>query len=142
MNELFELGLRIAAVGQLAIACLNLRLVRVMHWEREVASMPLLIREVFHVHAWFISLTLGIFATTTWRFASAFASGTVPIAQWLACSIGLFWAVRAVMQVTYYTSSHWRGIRTRTVVHGVLLVAYSALALLYLGAALRPLVVP
>jgi hypothetical protein len=41
------------------------------------------------------------------------------------------------MQVTYYSSVHWRGIPSRTLVHIVLLVAYSGFAVVYLTAGLQ-----
>jgi hypothetical protein len=138
VTRLIELGLLLAAVGQFSIAILNFRLVQIMRWDSALASLPLLVREVFHVHAWFISLTLIIFATLTWRFAADFASGSHPFCRWLACAIGLFWAIRVILQVTYYSSSHWRGITTRTLVHILLLIVYIGFAAVYLSAALQP----
>src|ERR1043166_4923971 len=90
-----------AAVLQLGIALLNLFLVRLLNWKEDVARMPLLLREVFQVHAWFISITLAIFGVITWRFAIEMASGTNTVCQWLAAGIGIFWLIRAVLQVTY-----------------------------------------
>src|SRR5438874_2086074 len=45
--------LRIAAAAQLAIALLNLFLVRLLDWKADLDRLPLLLREVFHVHCWF-----------------------------------------------------------------------------------------
>jgi hypothetical protein len=130
------LCLELAAAAQLAIAVLNLFLPRLLNWKEELARMPLLIREVFHVHAWFISVTLTIFSALTWRFAAEMAAGTTPVCQWLAAAIGLFWAIRTVLQVSYYSSSHWRGRPGRTVIHFALLLGYGGLAATYLWAGL------
>ena len=124
--------LQIVAAGQLAIAVLNLFLVRLMKWEADVARMPLLIREVFRVHAWFISVTLGIFGVLTWRFAGDMANRTNPIGTWLCLGIGIFWAIRTVLQVTYYSSSHWKGQPGRTLAHITLLLCYGTMAVVYL----------
>lgn len=124
-----------AAAGQVVIAVLNLFLARMMHWQEDLRRIPLLIREVFHVHSWFVSATLAIFGVLTWRFAREMASGLNPLATWLAAAIGLFWAARTVLQVAYYSSSHWRGKRGRTAIHGCLLLAYGGLAATYLFAA-------
>lgn len=126
------IALQIFATGQLAIAVLNLFLVRLMHWESDIARMPLLIREVFRVHAWFISVTLGIFGLVTWRFANEMASGANPIGTWLCAGIGLFWAIRTLLQVTYYSSSHWKGQPARTLSHFTLLLCYGSMAIIYL----------
>jgi len=138
MNELLTLALLLAALGQACIAIINLALVPILGWKSDLERMPLLIREVFHVHAWFITITLLIFATLTFRFAGEIAAGAAPIHHWLACGIGGFWAIRAVLQMTYYSGSHWRGIRSRTVVHVILLLVYSGFAAVYLTAGLRP----
>jgi len=126
--------LELAAALQLGIAVLNLFLVRLLKWKEELGRMPLLLREVFQVHAWFISITLGIFAAMTWRFAGEFAAGNA-VCRWLAGSIGLFWAIRTLLQVTYYSSSHWRWQSGRTVAHVALLLLYGGFAAAYLWAA-------
>jgi len=128
--------LQIAAALQLAVALLNLFLVRLLNWEDDLKRMPLLLREVFRVHAWFISITLSIFAAITWRFAAEMGNGADPVCQWLAAGIGMFWAIRTVLQVAYYSRSHWLGRPTRTLVHILLLFLYGGLAGVYLGAAL------
>jgi hypothetical protein len=86
-----ELFLRLAALAQLGVALLNLFLVRIMKWERDLVSAPLLIREVFQIHIYFISITLAIFGALTWRFAAEIATATQPICVWLAIGIGAFW---------------------------------------------------
>lgn len=131
-----ELVLYAAAAGQLGIAVVNLFLVRLLDWRAEVERMPLLVREVFTVHAWFISMTLAIFGAITLRFAPDFAAASHEIFRWLAAGIGCFWALRTVLQMTYYSSSHWRGRTGSTVIHVVLLVTYGGFAAAYFAAAL------
>ena len=127
--------LRAAAAMQLAVALLNLFLVSLLKWKEDLARTPLLLREVFQVHAWFISATLTIFGMLTWRFAADIASHTNAIGVWLAAGIGAFWAFRTILQVTYYSSSHWRGQFGRTAIHIMLLFIYGGMAALYLWTA-------
>jgi hypothetical protein len=133
-TQIFTL-LRTAAAMQLAVAFLNLFLVRLLHWKEDLARAPLLLREVFQVHLWFISITLAVFGLLTWRFAADLAAHTNTIGVWLAAGIGIFWAIRTILQVTYYSSSHWRGQLRRTAIHIVLLIMYGGMAGLYLWAA-------
>jgi len=125
----------IAALTQLAVAVLNLFLVRLLKWQEELLRLPMLLREIFQVHKWFISVTLAIFGVMTWRFAGEIAHHEEPVFQWLAGCIGVFWAIRTVLQVAYYSSSHWRGRFGKTVVHVVLLAMYGGMAGLYLWVA-------
>jgi len=134
-NGLLVVLLEIIAALQLGVAVLNLFLVPLLKWQSELERMKLLLSEVFRVHAWFISITLTIFAVMTWRFATEIASGANPVCQWLAAGIGGFWAIRAVLQVTYYSSSHWRGLPAQTLVHVLLLILYGAFGGVYLWAA-------
>src|SRR5436190_16343077 len=99
--------LHCVAAVQIGVAMMNLFLVRLLKWDTELTAMPLLVRQVFQVHAWFISVSLAIFGVLTWRFAGEMAQGTTAIAQWLCVGIGAFWAIRTVLQVAYYSSSHW-----------------------------------
>src|SRR4030095_7423660 len=91
-NSVLILLLQIAAIGQLSVAMLNLFLVRLLGWKEELTRIPLLMREVFMVHAWFITVTLAIFGLITWRFAKELADGTNAIGLWLAAGIGIFWS--------------------------------------------------
>jgi hypothetical protein len=137
MNDTLKHLLQFAALAQIAVALLNLFLVRLMKWEPELARMSLLVREVFRVHAWFISVTLAIFGVVTWRFAPDMANGVEATGKWLCAGIGIFWAIRTVLQVTYYSSSHWRGQMGRTVAHVALLLCYGGMAAVYLWAGLK-----
>jgi hypothetical protein len=131
------LWIQLAAAAQLAVGVLNLCLVPMLGWRAELARVDLLVRQVFHVHAWFVSATLGIFAAISFRFADAIAAGDQPALVWLAAGIGGFWGLRTLLQVGYYSSSHWRGRPGRAAIHVVLLLLYSSLTAVYLAAAAR-----
>ena len=136
IETLLELGLRIAAVAQLGVAVLNLFLIRIMNWGPDLARAPLLIREVFHIHVQFISITLAIFGVLTWRFAQELANAISPMAVWLALGIAIFWAARSAMQWLHYSVEHWRGNAARTAIHWALFLGYGAMAATYAVAAL------
>jgi len=135
-NEYLVAILKFCAVVQIGVAILNLFLPRLLNWHAELKKLSLLPREVFHVHLWFISLVLLIFGVMTWRFATDIANGSELIGRWLAASIGLFWGIRTVVQVTYYSSEHWRGKIPRTIAHVILLGMYFTLSASYIVAAL------
>jgi len=135
MNARVDFLLRLAALAQFAVAILNLFLVRIMNWKPDLDRSPLLIREVFHVHCIFISITLSIFAALTWRFAGEIAHAASPLAIWLAAAIGFFWAARSIMQWTYYSASHWYGNIGRTFIHWLLFLGYAGFTVVYFTAA-------
>jgi len=133
-NYLF-LALRLAAALQIALALFNFFLTPIMKWQGELAKLSLLVREVFKVHSIFIAITVGIFGVLTWRFSREMASANDAVAVWLAASIGFFWLVRALLQWTHYSPTHWRGNLDRTLLHLILFFGYGAFATVYLLAA-------
>lgn len=142
MNPLIETHLPtcllLAAGAQLFIALLGPMIPRLLNWKEAINAMPLLVREVFHVHTFFIALTCAIFGVITWRFAPAIASPSHEMMRWFAGAVGLFWGIRCVMQWTTYSASHWRGLPMKTLAHWALFLGYGAFAITYLTAALRP----
>ena len=142
MNSLYnftlahlELWLRIVAVAQIALAALSLCLARIMNWKPDIERMSPLVRDVFVIHSWFISLTLVIWGVLTWRFAAEMAHAPTELTRWLCAAIGIFWGIRSVLQWTHYDSSHWRGIPSRTLAHWTLFFGYAAWATVYFMAA-------
>jgi hypothetical protein len=133
-----ELLLQVIAISQIALAALSLSLSRILHWESDIDRMPLLVREVFEIHAWFIALTLVIWGVLTWTFAGEMAHAPTGLSRWLCGAIGFFWGLRCVLQWTHYSWSHWRGQPSRTVIHWMLFLGYAAWASVYGIAALNP----
>jgi len=125
------IGLKIVAVLQLSVAVLNLFLPRILKWRKDLEQLSLLPRQVFYVHSWFISITLALFGILTFRFADQMALGTDELALWLAGAVGLFWGIRTIVQMVYYSPSHWLGKTDRTIVHVMLLLVYGAMSAAY-----------
>lgn len=134
--QYFELLLKLVAAAQIAVAILNLFLPKIMKWQPDMAAMSSLVRDVFIIHGWFISITLTIFGVLTWRFAPEMASQPSELARWFCGGIATFWGIRAVLQWTHYSSAHWRGNALRTFLHWLLFLTYTGWALVYFKTAL------
>lgn len=132
MTEFLIHGLQAAAVGQIALAVLNFFLPTMLDWQNDLQQLSKLPREVFHVHAWFISITVGLFGILTWRFAEELALGRHALSIWLTTGIGIFWGIRLVIQWTYYSRSHWRGKLPRTAAHLFFTFIYACWTIGYL----------
>lgn len=130
-----DLLLRFVALLQLGLAVLSLFLPRILNWKPEMDRMSRLVRDVFEIHSWFITLTLVIWGVLTWRFAPEMAHAPTALTRWLCAAIGIFWGIRCVLQWTHYDPSHWRGIPSRTIIHWTLFFGYAAWATVYFMAA-------
>lgn len=126
-----------AAIGQIMIAVLNMRMDKLLKWNHELKDVSLLLQEVFVVHKWFITITLLIFGVVTLRFASEIGSASFEMTRWFAAGIGIFWGIRTLIQWFYYSGSHWRGQAGRTAIHWVLTICYGGCAATYLTAAFQ-----
>ncbi len=132
-----DVCLRLAAGGQLFIAILGPMIPHLLNWREPIARMPLLVREVFWVHTFFIGLTCAIFGLITWVFAADIAHPAHDMMRWFAFAVGLFWGIRCVMQWTFYSSAHWRGLADKTLAHWALFLGYGAFTVTYFLAAFR-----
>lgn len=137
IHQHLDVLLRLAAAGQLFIALLGPMIPFLLGWREAIARMPLLVREVFWVHTFFIGLTCAIFGLITWVFAADLAHPAHDMMRWFLFAIGLFWGIRSVMQWTVYSTSHWRGLMDKTIAHWALFTGYSAFAITYFIAAFR-----
>ncbi len=128
---LLEVSLRGVGLAQAGLAVLSFFLPRIMKWGNDLARMPLLVREVFVIHSWFISLTLLIWGVLTWRFAPEMVRAPTELSRWLCAAIAIFWGLRCVLQWLHYSPAHWRGIPSRTVIHWTLFLGYGLWAAAY-----------
>ena len=129
--EILTMLIQVCASAQIGVAVLNLSLIRLLKWKAEIERMSLLPRQVFVVHLWFISVTLLIFGVISWRFAEEMVCGLNPVATWFAGAIAVFWGIRTVLQLTYYSSEHWKGKRREMIAHVLFLAIYAGLTVTY-----------
>jgi hypothetical protein len=111
-----ELHLRIAGVVFLALIALNLYIPRRFEWKRDLASLSLLNRQIFLVHAAFISIILALFAALVLLYTRPLLAPT-PLARAVLAGLALFWFLRLLTQWLIYDWSLWRGRRLETAVH-------------------------
>ncbi len=126
-----------AAIGQLIIACINMRLDKMLGWDKDLKSVPKLLQEVFVVHKWFISIILLIFGVITIRFAGDIANAEYEMTRWFAAGVGFFWGIRTLIQWFFYGWDNWRGKAKETAIHWILTISYGGAAVAYLTAAFR-----
>jgi len=111
-----EFHLRVTGLIMLWLVGMNFLLPRRLNWGTELARLSLLNRQIFHVHAGFICVTVTMFAALTLLLTPALLEPTA-LARAVLGGIGLFWMLRLFAQLFVYDASLWRGNRTRTALH-------------------------
>ena len=66
--DVLRLLLLVTAVVQIVVSVINLALPRLLGWRECLAALPLLVREVFHVHLFYISVTCARSRSRSRRF--------------------------------------------------------------------------
>jgi membrane protein YdbS with pleckstrin-like domain len=126
--------LLIAGVAQIGLALAHLAFPRRLQWKEEAARMSRLNEQMFHVHTFFVCLTLALFGAWTLILADAMVRGEQ---RWLSGGIALFWFCRLLAQIFVYDSALWRGKRFETSVHILFLLLWCFLSGIYTVAALH-----
>ena len=111
-----ELHLRIVGVLLLALIVLNLYVPRRFNWRGELASLSLLNRQIFQVHAAFICVILAMFATLALFFTDELLEPT-RLARAVLALLAIFWSLRLLTQWFVYDRRLWRGKTFETIVH-------------------------
>jgi hypothetical protein len=95
---------------------------RYFGWERELAEVSLLTRQIFFVHSFFIAMGVVLGGAGSFLCADALLRPGA-LSRTLLAGMTVFWLCRLLAQFFAYDARIWKGDRFRTVMH----VAFSAL---------------
>jgi len=130
MNEALEILLRIAGAGLVMLAFLHIPIGRKLRWREDGRKLSPENEQVFHVHTFFVCLTVILMALPC-LFAPYVFLMKSEAGKWIAGSFALFWAVRLYCQFFVYRSDLWSGKRLETFVHWCFALIWLALALVF-----------
>ena len=111
-----EVHLRIVGMLLLALVALNLYVPRRFNWKHELATLSLLNRQIFQVHAAFICVILTMFAALALFYPRELLEPT-PLARAILAGLAVFWLLRLLTQWFVYDRRLWLGRRFETIVH-------------------------
>jgi len=89
---------------------------RYFQWEKELASLSLLTRQVFFVHSFFIGSVVTFFGALSFFYADALLQ-PAPLNRAILAGMAAFWLCRLFAQFFAYDAAIWRGNRFRTLMH-------------------------
>lgn len=130
-----HLHLKVAGALLLGLGLAHSLFGRCFKWEKELAQLSLLTRQIFLVHCFFVSLLLVLIGACSLFYTNALLGSGTLSGVILTGFVG-FWLIRLAFQFFVYDPAIWRGRRFYTVMHVVFSIFWSYLVLTY-GAALR-----
>ncbi|MEK6155445.1 hypothetical protein WIW50_19465 [Flavobacteriaceae bacterium 3-367] len=110
-----ELHLRIIGVLLVVLALVHVIFPKYFNWPRETANMSLINRQMMYVHTFFIAFT--VFLMGLLCLTSAQEVVETPLGRKIALGVGVFWAIRFVIQLFGYSPKLWRGKAFETTIH-------------------------
>lgn len=110
------LHLRIAGVLLMLLAASHLWFPRKFGWKADLASLTLLNRQIFLVHAFFITVVV-LFNGLLFALWPHLLLERSTLGDLLMVGIGLFWLCRLAIQFFGYDPRLWRGHPTNTAIH-------------------------
>ena len=129
-----DVQLKVAGALLVALGVAHIFFGRYFKWEKELAKVSLLTRQIFLVHCSFISLSLILIGACTLFYTNALLrSGT--LSRVVLTGFVVFWLARLAVQFFVYDSAIWRGHRFYTFMHVLFSIFWTYVVLIY-GAAL------
>jgi hypothetical protein len=122
----------VAGGVQLAIAAANLVVAQKLDYRANLARLTPIVGQIFLAHAVYIVLVILWFGALCLIFAARLASGD-PLARFVTGGLAAFWALRAIIQLTFYDRTVRKDNRLQDV---AFLAACALLTGIFLAAAL------
>ena len=110
-----EIQLKIIGALLILLALIHIIFPKYFHWEKELALLSLVNKQMMKVHTLFIALTLllmGILCIT-----STIELITTNLGKQISLGFGIFWGVRLFIQLFGYSTKLWKGKTFETTVH-------------------------
>ena len=105
------------AIGILLMALASVHIIfpKYFNWKEELRALSLINRQMMLVHTFFIVLIvflMGLLCVT-----SAYALVHTSLGKNISLGLGVFWAIRLLVQLFGYSSKLWKGKAFETTVH-------------------------
>ena len=130
MSEILTILLRLAGCGLILLAFLHIPIGKVLKWREDGRKMSAENEQIFHVHTFFICLTIILMGLPCIVMPSIFLEPS-PAGMWLAFSLSAFWTIRLYFQFFIYRAELWRGKRSETLIHWWFALVWFSLATLF-----------
>ncbi len=130
-----EIHIKIIGALLIALAFFHLPFPKYFNWDKELASLSLINRQMMKTHTFFIALTvllMGLLCLTS----SNEMIGT-NFGKRISLGFGIFWTIRLYFQFFGYSSELWKGKAFETIIHVLFSLLWTYLSVVFLAAYLN-----
>lgn len=105
----------IVGILLLLLSLIHIWFPRVFKWKSNLKDLSLINRQMMYVHTFFIGLIL--FLMSILCLYQPVDLMTTSLGHRLCTGLGIFWAIRLVVQLFIYSSALWKGKNKETLIH-------------------------
>ena len=110
-----EIHFKITGVLLITLALVHVIFPKYFNWKEELKTLSLINRQMMIVHTFFIALT--VFLMGLLCLTSATELIETKLGRTVSLGLGLFWAVRLLIQFFGYSTKLWKGKKLETAIH-------------------------
>lgn len=110
-----EIHFKITGVLLITLALVHVIFPKYFNWKEELKTLSLINRQMMTVHTFFIALT--VFLMGLLCLTSATELIETKLGRTVSLGLGLFWAVRLLIQFFGYSTKLWKGKKLETAIH-------------------------
>ena len=120
-------------VGSLlvALAFMHFFFPRYFNWEKDLAPLSLINRQMMYVHTFFIALMVLLMGVLA--LSSPLELSTTPLGKKLCFGMGVFWTSRLVIQFLWYSPRLWKGKGFETAMHILFSLLWAYISAVFMG---------
>lgn len=124
-------NLKIIGILLIVLALIHAVFPRYFNWAKDLQAISLINRQLIHIHTFFIALALFLMGLLC--LTSAYELVITPLGNRITLGLGIFWAIRLIVQFFGYSSKLWRGKAFETTIHILfsILWAYLSVSFIY-----------
>ncbi|MBK9488457.1 MAG: hypothetical protein IPO07_06500 [Haliscomenobacter sp.] len=110
-----EIHFKIIGIVLMALAFLHAIFPKFFNWDKELAVLSLINRQMMVVHTFFIALI--VFLMGLLCLSSAHELMETNLGKKIVLGLGIFWSIRLFVQFFGYSADLWKGKTFETTVH-------------------------
>lgn len=124
-----NIHLQIIGILLMLLAFIHFGFPKYFHWQRELASLSLINRQMMKVHTFFIALVvflIGLLCVTSSQELIETSFGNK-----ISLGLGIFWSIRLFFQLFVYSSKLWKGKVFEMIMHIVFTIFWVYLSTVF-----------
>jgi hypothetical protein len=118
-----EIHIKIVGSLLIALSLMHIVIPKYFKWQKELAPLSLITRQIFYVHTFFIAFIVLLMGLLCINYSSELAHD--PFGRVISLGLFGFWLTRLVFQFLVYSPDVWRGKRFETVMHVVFALTWT-----------------